>query len=208
MPNSERDTYRRPAAAGRVARTIEALRANQIDAELVADAAAARLRVLELIPEGAEVLLATSRTLEKIGLIADLEESGRYRAVRPAYLKLDRKADAVQIRKMRSSPEYVVSSVHAVTEAGQVVIASQTGSQLAPYVYGAGKVIWVVGTQKLVRDLDQATRRVYDYALPLEEARSRLAYQMGSGVNKLLVVNRELRAGRTTLIFVPERLGF
>lgn len=200
--------FGKPASRERVERAIAALRENKIEAELVASGPAARARVLELIPEGAEVLCATSRTIEKIGLLPDLEESGRYRAVRPAYLQLDRKADAARIRQMRSSPEFVVGSVHAVTESGQVVIASQTGSQLASYVYGAGRVIWVVGTQKVVTDLDEAMRRIEEHALPLEDARSRLAYSIGSGINKLLVVNGEFRAGRTHLIFVPARLGF
>lgn len=200
--------FSRPASRERVERVIAALRANQVDAELVPTAATARARVLELIPEGAEVLCATSRTIEKVGLLEDLEQSGRYRAVRPAYLRLDRKADAAQIRRMRSAPEFVVGSVHAVTESGQVVIASQTGSQLAPYVYGAGRVIWVVGTQKVVTDLSEAMRRIEEHALPLEDARSRLAYNIGSGINKLVVVNAEFRPGRTNLIFVPARIGF
>lgn len=200
--------FNRPASRARVARTIAALRANQIDAELAPSPAAARARVLELIPDGAEVLCATSRTIEKVGLLEDLEQSGRYAAVRPAYLKLDRKADAAQIRRMRSAPEFVVGSVHAVTDSGQVVIASQTGSQLSAYVYGAGRVIWVVGTQKLVTDLDEAMRRIEEHALPLEEARSQLAYKIGSGINKVVVVNAEFRPGRTNLIFVPARIGF
>ncbi|MEO6059932.1 MAG: LUD domain-containing protein [Candidatus Limnocylindria bacterium] len=200
--------FNRPASRARVARTIAALRANQIDAELAPSPAAARARVLELIPDGAEVLCATSRTIEKLGLLEDLEQSGRYAAVRPAYLKLDRKADAAQIRRMRSAPEFVVGSVHAVTDSGQVVIASQTGSQLSAYVYGAGRVIWVVGTQKLVTDLDEAMRRIEEHALPLEEARSQLAYKIGSGINKVVVVNAEFRPGRTNLIFVPARIGF
>ena len=50
-----------------------------------------------------------------------------------------------------------------------MVVASGTGSQLAPYASGAGKLILVVGNQKVVRDLEEALRRIREYSLPLEE---------------------------------------
>jgi L-lactate utilization protein LutC len=98
-----------------------------------------------------------SKTLDKIGLTAEFDKSGRYNAVRPKVLSLDRKTQAKEIRKLRSSPDYIVGSVHAITEPGQVLTASGGGSQLAPYAYGAAKVIWVVGAQKIVRDLNEVS---------------------------------------------------
>jgi hypothetical protein len=72
-----------------------------------------------------------------------------------------------------------------------VLIASAGGSQLASYVFGAGQVIWVVGAQKLVRDLDEGLRRIHEYSYPLEDARLREAHGMPSAVNKILIFNRE-----------------
>ena len=63
------------------------------------------------------------------------------------------------MRILGAAPDFVIGSVHAVTEQGQVMAASFSGSQLASYVSGAGSVIWVVGTQKLVRDIDEGLRR-------------------------------------------------
>jgi hypothetical protein len=110
--------------------------------------------------------------------------------------------------KLGATPEYSVGSVHAVTEDGTVVVASNTGSQLSGYVAGAAHVVWVVGTQKIVANLDEAMKRIYEYTLPLEDERALQAYGVHSNVSKLLLVHREAMPGRTTLIFVKENLGF
>jgi hypothetical protein len=83
-----------------------------------------------------------------------------------------------------------------------------SGSQLGPYVSGAGRVILVVGTQKIVSDLEEALHRIDEYAYTLEDARAQAAYGMRSGVNKVLVINREITPGRITVVLVDEVLGF
>jgi hypothetical protein len=98
--------------------------------------------------------------------------------------------------------------VSAVTEDGRVLIASKTGSQLGPYASGAGKVVWVVGAQKIVKDLAEGLQRLQEYVYPLEEEHMQQLYKMSTGVNKILIVNKELRPGRATLIIVKEALGF
>jgi hypothetical protein len=89
-----------------------------------------------------------------------------------------------------------------------VLIASNTGSQLGPYASGAGHVIWVVGTQKIVKDLNEGFRRIYEYDLPLETEHMRQLYNAPTSVNKVLVVNREIRPNRTTMILVKEEVGY
>ncbi len=88
------------------------------------------------------------------------------------------------------------------------LLPAATGSQLATYAYGAGAVIWVVGSQKIVPDLDAAFRRIYEYSFPREDERAREAYGIGSGVNKMLVVNREVVPGRISMILVKQEVGF
>jgi hypothetical protein len=113
------------------------------------------------------------------------------------------------MRQTGAAPDWAIGSVHAVTEEGQIVVASATGSQMPAYLYGAGHVVWVVGIQKIVPDLNAAIQRVYDHVLPLESDRARKAYGVpGSAVNKLLVINKEVQPSRATLIFVNEVLGF
>ncbi len=165
-------------------------------------------KALELIPEGAEVLDATSTTLDQIGLSKEIQESGRYQSVRKKIMSVDQKEIRQAMRRMSAAVDYAIGSVHAVTEDGKLVIASNSGSQLAPYAYGAAKLIWVIGTQKIVKNLDDAFKRIYEHSYPLEDERARKAYGMPSGVNKILVVQKEIAPERITVIFVKEKLGF
>jgi len=98
--------------------------------------------------------------------------------------------------------------VHAITNQGQVLLASAVGSQISPAASGAGMVIWVVGTQKLVRTLEDGLRRIQEYSYPLEDARTRQVYGQGSAINKLLIVQGEHLAGRITIVLVKQQLGF
>ena len=113
-----------------------------------------------------------------------------------------------EMRKMAGAPDTMLGSAQAVTETGSVVFASNSGSQLAPHAYSASKVILVVGTQKIVPDLDAAYRRIEEVALPLEDARAQAAYGIHSAINKLLVINREIVPERVTVILVRETLGY
>jgi hypothetical protein len=119
-----------------------------------------------------------------------------------------RETQGREIRKLGAGPDVAAGSVQAVTEAGQVMIASNTGSQLGPYASGAGKVIWVVGAQKIVRDLDEAFRRVDEYCMPLEEEHMQQLYKAHTGLSKVLIVRREFRPGRANMIIVKEELGY
>lgn len=197
------------AASGqRLERAAAALTAHGFTVEILDDAAAARARVRELIPEGAGVLTGASETLRLSGIDEDINAGGRYDAVKPRTLAMDRATRADEIRRMRASPDVVVGSVHAVTETGSLVVASGSGSQLPAYAGGAARAIWVVGAQKVVPDLGVALRRVEEHCLPLENARSREVYGWPSAVNRLLVLNAEYQPGRGTVLLLRETIGF
>jgi len=191
-----------------VTRTVAALEANGISVLRAADAAEAKRAVLQLIPVGSQVHHGASQSLEESGIIDEVENSGRFDPVRPRIGDLDRKTEADQIRRLSAAPDVMLGSVHAVTETGSLLTASMGGSQLGPYVSGAGRVILVVGTQKIVSDLEDGLRRINEYAFPLEDARAQAAYGIHSGVSKVLIINREITPGRITVVFVDEVLGF
>jgi hypothetical protein len=191
----------------RVTRTTAALEANGISLLRAADAAEAKRMVLGLIPDGSQVHHGASESLEASGIIDEIEKSGRY-DVRPRISKLDRKTQADEIRRLSAAPDVMLGSVHAVTETGSLLAASMGGSQLGPYVSGAGRVILVVGTQKIVSDLEEGLRRINEYAFPLEDARAQAAYGIHSAVNKVLIINHEIVPGRITIVLVDEVLGF
>jgi L-lactate utilization protein LutC len=201
-------TFAGPAPAPRLEQAAAALTAHGFTVEVLDDAAAARTRVSDLIPEGASVFTAASETLRLSGIDADVNTSGRYAAIRPRVLAMDRATAADDIRRLLASPDVVMGSVAAVTETGSIVVASGSGSQLPSYAGGAARAIWVVGAQKVVPDLSTALRRVEEHALPLESVRTQAAYGWPSAVNRVLILNAEPYPGRSTVLLLREAIGF
>jgi L-lactate utilization protein LutC len=197
-----------PAPAQRLERAAAALAAHGFTVDILDDAAAARTRAKDLIAKGASVFTAASETLRLSGIDEDINTGGRYQAIKPRVLAMDRATGADDIRRLLATPDIVVGSVAAVTETGALVIASGSGSQLPAYAGGAARAIWIVGAQKVVPDLSTALRRVEEHALPLESARTREAYGWPSAVNRLLILNAEPYPGRSTVLLLREAIGF
>ncbi|MGI8420255.1 MAG: LUD domain-containing protein [Candidatus Levyibacteriota bacterium] len=193
-------------------KTVTALQEANVNTIIVDSHEAAKTTVLELLPKGAEVMTMTSITLSDSGIAKEIEESGNYDSVRTKLVGMNRDTDQREMQKLGAAPQWAIGSVHAVTEDGKVVIASNTGSQLPAYVYGSDHVIWVVGTQKIVKNLDEALKRIYDYVLPLETQRARKAYHLDvtfhSNVSKVVILNKEVNPKRITMVLVKEKLGF
>lgn len=191
-------TFAEPAGTEQLERATQGLTGRGFAVQVVDTAEEARKLVADLVPRDRSVFTAVSETLRLAGINADLDESGDYRSVR-----------AEQGEKEASAtPDYIVGSVHAVTEAGQVVVASASGSQLGPYAAGAGRVIWVVGSQKIVKDLDAGLRRTWEHTLKLESERIERLYGQPSFIAKLLIVEREHDPERVTVVLVREAIGF
>ena len=197
-----------PAPEPRLERAAAALTAHGFTVEILDDAAAARIRIKDLIPESASVFTGASETLRLSGIDEDINASGRYQAIRPRVLAMDRSTRADDIRRLLASPDVAAGSVAAVTETGSLVIASASGSQLTGYAGGSARAIWVVGAQKVVPDLSTALRRVEDHCLPLESARAMRVYGQPSAVNRLLILNAEPHPGRGIVLLLREAIGF
>src|SRR5260370_1103650 len=158
--------------------------------------------------EGADVHHNPSKTPQPTGAAGDIERSGRYQPLRLRLYRMDREMQRREMRTLAAAPDYVVGSVHALTEDGSLLIASASGSQLGPLASGAGQGILVIGAQKMVPDVATGMRRIYEYCYPLEDARARQAYGVPSGANNILIINKVMTPGRITAIIVKERLGF
>jgi LUD domain len=204
MPAAE---YERLAPDESIDKVVAALTANNIEAVVTATGEEARRRVLELVPEGAEVNWAKSKTLEDLGLDKEFLESGRYDPLRNRYLKMDRATQHREIRKLIAAPDYMLGSLNAITEDGALVAVSYSASQLGPYASGAGRLILVVGTQKIVADLDAAMQRIREHAFPYEDARLRETLGVPTKMAKVLIIHSEARPGRTTVFLVKELVG-
>ena len=200
--------FSRAAPREKVRAAARALEHNGITCTVVDTGEEARKAVRSILPAGAEVYNNTSRTLEVIGVAEDIERSGQYQPLRPRLYRMDREMQGREMRQLSASPDWVVGSVHALTEDGSLLLASASGSQLGPVVSGAGHVLLVVGAQKIVPDFNSGLRRIYQYCYPLEDRRARQAYGVPSGVNNVVVIHKAMVPGRITAILVKERLGF
>src|SRR5579872_5595988 len=85
---------------------VAAFKSNNIEAEVVADGAAALVRIKELIPKGSQVHQGASVTLEQTGITDLIEQSGDYDSVRVKIHSLDRTKpeEADQIRQLGAAP--------------------------------------------------------------------------------------------------------
>jgi L-lactate utilization protein LutC len=191
-----------------VKRTISALKLHNIEAVIAKDGAEAKAMLLAMVPNGSKVFVATSTTLEQIGAAKELDESGAYDSGRKKISAISDAKERAHERKAQTISDYTVGSVHAVTEDGCIVIASASGSQLPGYAFNAEHVIWVVGTQKIVKNIEQAMERIEEYCVPLENERAMKAYGIGTSLNKILIIRKEGTPGRIKIIFVTENLGF
>ncbi len=201
-----------PAATDRIEATISALKARGITSELLQTRGEALARVRALIPAGASVSTGASLSLKEIGF-DDLLTSGSHPWInlKAEYLAEKDPARQMLLRRQSTLADYYLGSVHAVSQTGEVVIASMTGSQLAPNAYSASNVIWVVGVQKIAASLEEAVRRVREYVLPHEEVRMRQLSggKMGSMIGKLLIFEHEapFLNRKVSLLFVREKTG-
>lgn len=184
---------------------MKSLSENGIEAYYAEDSEKAIETVMKIIPEMSEVMTMTSMTLEEAGIDKEINYSEFFVSVRKKLLSMSNEKEK---KKQGASSDFTLGSVHAVSEKGEIMIASNTGSQIPAYAYSSGKVLFVIGTQKIVKNLDEGFKRIYEHCLPLEDKRARKAYGVGSSVNKILIINKEVERDRIKLIFVNEVLGF
>lgn len=191
-------------------KVVVALKERNINAIIVDTGVQAFEKIKELIPAGAPVMNGSSTTLQEIGFV-DYLKAGKHgwKNVHEEILNETDKAKQAEMRKQSVLADYFLGSVHAITEQGQLLAASASGSQIPSYAFTSNNVIWVAGAHKIVPDLDTALRRVYDYVYPLEDARMKNNGYSGSTVGRILIIEREIMPNRhLTLILVKEKLGF
>jgi hypothetical protein len=192
---------------GTLAETVVGLEGHGFSVEVVGNLDAARRAVLARIPEGTSVMTNQSVTLQETGIAQAIDNGGPYDSARTKVLALDPATELQEIKAIMGQPEFALGSVHAITRDGTLVIASALGSQLASYAWGAANVIFVVGAQKLVPDLDAAHERIYEHSLKLEDARVFEAYGKNSRVGKILEIHQE-DPGRIHVVLIRAVVGF
>jgi L-lactate utilization protein LutC len=192
-------------------KTRASLTSNNFEAIEVATKAEALEKVRSLIPEGVSIMNGTSETLRQIGFIDYLKEGAHpWKNLHDVILAENDPEKQGRLRRESVVSDYYVGSVHAVTENGELVIASNTGSQLSHLVYTSPNIILVVGKNKIVPSLKEAFERIDAHVIPLEDKRMHEVYGFGTTHAKTLILHRENPAmGRKIrVVIVDEDLGF
>lgn len=193
-----------------VRRAMDALKARNINVDIVNTKEDALLKINKLIPPGKDVMTGGSTTLDQIGF-TDLLKSGKHpwNNLKDKILGEKDPAKQTTLRKKSITSEFFLGSVHAVAETGEVLIVNATGSSIPSFAFSSDNVIWIVGTQKIVPTLDDGFRRIREYCVPLEDNRMKNIGYPGTNIGKYLIFEREINENRKiNLIFVNEKLGF
>ena len=196
-----------PASDAELETLAANLRARNFDVVVVQTGAEAKSEVLRRIPDGVRIHSGKSKTLEDIGLFDTLMGSDDYDFVRKHTMKLDRITQRREMVKLGATPDLMINSVQAVTEAGQLVVVSASGSQIGAISTGGEKLILVVGSQKIVPNLDVAFQRIQEHVFPYEDARLLEILGIHTAWTRTLILEREFTAGRTTVILVRDPVG-
>ncbi len=199
------------ASEDTITRTLEALAARHFKPEHAATGEVALARIRELIPAGASLMNGASRTLEQIGFVDLLKEKTHdWNNLHDAIIEETDEARRAELRAHAVVSDWYLGSAHAITEDGQIHIASNSGSQLPHLAFTSPNIVLVVGTHKIVKDLAEAGQRLNERIIPLEDERMKEVYGYGTAHMKTLILHGENPAiGRNVhLILVDEVLGF
>ena len=191
-----------------IERTTEALRQRNLQVFVVGDKTEALDKLKEVMPAGASVMTGSSTTLDQIGF-TDYLVSGKhpYHNLKGGILAEKDRQKQGELRRQSILADYYLGSVQAIAETGQVVNCDATGTRTGPYAYGPHNVIWVVGVNKVTKDLEQALRRMWEHCVPLEDQRMKSVCYPGTTLSRILIYERA-DLNRITLVLVKEKLGF
>lgn len=201
----------------KVERTIEALEKNNMQAYLVNSIDELIEKIKEVVNEGQTVSCGGSMTLFETGVIEHLK-SGRYNY-------LDRYKEGITPEEVKKvyreaffADAYFTSS-NAITEDGKLYNVDGNGNRVAAMLYGPDKVIVVAGSNKIVKNLDEAIERVKCIAGPANSKRlnrktpcSKVGYCMDCNSNERIcreytVISKPV-PNRIYVIFLNEELGY
>jgi LUD domain len=191
-----------------VSRAAEALRANGFKVDVVPDRKGAIEKIGSIIPDGARVMTGSSATLDSIGLTKMLSDGNHpWVNLKGEIVAEQDPLKKTELRRMATFADYFLGSVHAVTEDGELVAGSASGSQLAAYAFGGENLILVVGAQKITANLEEALRRLREYSVPLEDKRMKGLGARGTVLSKILIYEKEPWRN-VHVILINEKLGF
>jgi L-lactate utilization protein LutC len=199
------------ASTESIDKTVSALTERHFEPVVVATKEEALAKVIELIPDGVTLMNGASQTLAQIGFIDVLKNKTHgWRNLHDVILDEPDKAKQSLLRREAVVSDFYVGSVHAITEEGELVISSNSGSQLPHLAYTSPNIVLVVGAQKIVPTLADAFKRLDVEVIPQEDERMKKEHGYGTLHAKTLILRRENPAiGRKVhVLIVKDNLGF
>jgi len=185
------------------------LKSHGINVIIVDNKKEALEKLKNLIPRGASIANGGSTTLEQMGFIDYLiKEKPGWKNLHEEVLKEKDAAKQADLRRRMVTADYFLGSVNAIAKTGALVSCDTTGSRSGAYLFAAKNLIIVSGINKITDNLQKAMERVEEFVFPLENARAMKAYGRGAGLNKWMIMEKEVIPDRTTLILIKEKLGF
>ncbi len=148
---------------------IEKLAENNIPAFYVKSGKEAFNKVMTMIPEGSTVGFGDSVTLRQIGVV-DALEAGRYVFLNPWRPGISVEEN-IELKKQALTSDVFVTGTNALTLDGKIVNVDGLGNRVAAILFGPGKVIIVIGINKIVENLKEALDRIRNIAAPLNVKR-------------------------------------
>lgn len=207
--NIDSEKWNRMPSDNEVAATVKAIEVRGIRVLRVGDGESALDKIKEIITPGSEVMNGSSTTLVEVGFV-DLLNSGQqgWKNLRAIVDSENDKTKRDDLRRRSLEAEYFLSGVNAIAMTGELVSCDATGSRVGAWPFAAKNLILVAGVNKIVPTLEDALRRVREYAYPLEDARAKKASGTPSRIGKCVILANEWRKGRVTLILIDDRLGY
>lgn len=150
---------------------LEALKSNRFDAVFAKNRREALQYVLGRIPSGSIVGAGDSITLKEIGVFEELKR--RNFTVYWPFDETVKKEERRDIARKALLTDVFLSGSNAITMDGKIVNVDASGNRVAGMIFGPKKSIIVVGINKVVKNLDEALKRIKDVAAPLNAKRIR-----------------------------------
>ncbi|MDR1874580.1 MAG: lactate utilization protein [Synergistaceae bacterium] len=196
---------------------VKALQAKGYEAVFAATKEDALAEVLKLIPEGASVGVPGTVTIREIGAMEKLAERGC--TIYEHWSPNIKPEDRMQILENENRADYFLTSANAVTRDGKILNIDGNGNRVSGMAWGRNTLIFVIGVNKVVADLEAGFQRVHAATLPnaLRLSGNPPCAQTGYCVDcdsparicrALLILERAVSGRKTHVIMVGENLGY
>ena len=194
---------------------LKHLRNNGFSADYFETAEEAVTFLKEQIPAGSSIGFGGSETLKETGILDWLTGNDNYTVYDRYHTD-----DSAKVFHESFFADYYLMSTNALTLDGHLYNVDNTGNRVAALAYGPAHVIIVAGTNKLVRDVQEAVLRNEQIAAPANNVRLKRGNpceetgycvhcnKETSLCNQFLVTRRSKPAGRIHVILINEDLGY